>query len=97
MFSDVVPPLIAPDSPDGRAWAREDWEGPVAFCRFYEPYKRDMALMKGDRYAIHECKNRNPFGVRARNWCYLCPAGFMLTQQHVYDSGLERDRVMLAG
>ena len=96
MFSDVMPPLVAPDSPDGRAWAREDWDDDVAYCRWYRPYKRDMALAKGDRYALYECMNRSPFGERHRNWCFVCPAGFMLTHQHVYDSALSRDRVMLA-
>lgn len=94
MFTDIMPPLVSPDTEEGRKWAREDYDGAVAFCRRYEPYKRDYAMVKTDRYAIYECKNRQPFGERRKNWCFVCPAGFMFTEQHIYDAELPRDRVM---
>jgi len=97
MFSDTPPPLVAPDTRQGRLWVKaEDWHGETAYCGHYDPYRRSVALENKDgKYTIYECRKREPFGERNHNWCFRCPAGFMLSSQHKYDIEMVRDRAML--
>lgn len=96
MHSSCPPPFVAPDSKDGRMWALEDADPDLhtEYCHLYEPHESMVALARNHRYCIYECKNRTPFGERRHNWCFRCPAGFLLNEQHIYDAELSRDRVM---
>lgn len=88
-FSDSPPPIVYPDTYTGRQDARKAGleRGLVGFCSEYE---RDTHLSMAEARRlrgasrdtriedVNLCKNRYPMGERRHNWCFRCPAGFIL-------------------
>ena len=95
MFSDPPPACVVPNG-EGMGFIRgESYEGPYSVCNHYAPHEGIIAwAAKDGRYTVHECKSRSPYGERRYSWCYRCPAGFMFSLTHIYDSGLARDRAI---
>ena len=89
-FSDTPPPIVFPDTPEG--WddrCRHEWDGIYVYmCG--EFLKDESAFSHEGR----RCANRDPFGVRGRNLCYRCPAGYMLSREEdPYADSIERERL----
>lgn len=82
-FSDIYPPIVVPECESGRRFAHEHlWsEEPdldVVFCNRYEPAVHAV-YEDGDfarPHIIRVCGNRERSGVRDRQWCYRCMAGY---------------------
>jgi len=68
MYSDKVPPIVMPNTNEGRHEASYKFPGiRVGFC---DQYRRDY-------YNSRMCENRQMEGVRSKNWCLRCPCGFI--------------------
>jgi len=81
-YSDHPPTCVYPDTAEGRQdhhnrCVEAQSRIPVAFC---SEFKKDSS-----EYANHLpgtrgvwCANRCDLGDRAHNWCFKCPAGFLI-------------------
>ena len=93
-FSDLVPPIVYPDTYEGRQDARRHHQNGLDpyFC---SEYRRDTDLsgreameLRGATKSfraedVNLCANRNATGDRAHNWCFRCPAGFILVKERM--------------
>ena len=85
MYSDDVPDVVVPgDGPLTQSGHR---------CIHYAP--SDDIAMQDVTNTLYACRNRTPHGVREHNWCYSCPAGFMVATLHLWDTAMERDRATI--
>lgn len=84
MFSDQVPSMVFPDTPDGRkrlsAFVAEEPSILHGACRTCDRYEvtRHPVYTDDDYYrpkGVDPCANRNRSGVRDNNWCCRCIAG----------------------
>lgn len=91
-FSDTVPPIVYPDTYEGHLDSRRNhYEGLYPY--FCPDFKKDhhlssreaMLLRGANRHTrtedVNLCANRNPMGDRRHNWCFRCPAGFILVAE----------------
>ena len=81
-YSDEPPTLVFPDTREGRhdrhMRLRLSDEGvTAALCSLYEPERNPLPNEHAHGYK-QWCRNREQMGDRAHNWCFRCPAGFML-------------------
>jgi hypothetical protein len=70
--------MVFPDTVEGRADAK--MRDPLdevgkAYCRDYKPGACDSRV--GGRVR-NVCANRSCEGMRHYNWCFVCPAGFLV-------------------
>ena len=93
-FSDYPPSFVVPDSDEGLSYARNEIHTTGHVAVSCSDYKADTLIAmarENGMYRLMACANRRHDGVRAKNWCMRCPAGFMLMQLDQKDKDNARD------
>jgi hypothetical protein len=94
--SDNPPPAVVPRCNAGVEYAQDQVYGVVEFAwcgDFHEDrWVVANAFNDGGRpMRMPACRNRDRSGVRAHNWCFRCPAGFIVSFTDSHDSARDRD------